>query len=93
MQFGGQHGGVPTIGMAFPGYYQSEDGVGNPEMTWYANSVPFSVNFGDDSFQKFSVESISKNSILCVLLAELLCFFVNLYAVPFNHLCASVCML
>ncbi|KFK43785.1 hypothetical protein AALP_AA1G172200 [Arabis alpina] len=34
MQFGGQHGGVPTFGMAFPGYYQSEDGVANPEMTW-----------------------------------------------------------
>ncbi|VVA91421.1 unnamed protein product [Arabis nemorensis] len=34
MQFGGQHGGVPTIGMAIPGYYQSENGVGNPEMTW-----------------------------------------------------------
>ncbi|CAH8353854.1 unnamed protein product [Eruca vesicaria subsp. sativa] len=34
MQFGGQHGGVPTFGMAFPGYYQPENGVGNPEMTW-----------------------------------------------------------
>lgn len=61
MQFGSQHGGVPTIGMAIPGYYQSENGVGNPEMTWYANSVPFSVNFVDNSFQKVSVVSISKN--------------------------------
>ncbi|AEE29299.1 CASC3/Barentsz eIF4AIII binding protein [Arabidopsis thaliana] len=34
MQFGGQHGGVPTFGMAYPGYVQSEDGVRNPEMTW-----------------------------------------------------------
>ncbi|KAG7597122.1 Btz domain [Arabidopsis suecica] len=34
MQFGGQHGGVPTLGMAYPGYVQSENGVRNPEMTW-----------------------------------------------------------
>ncbi|CAH8388863.1 unnamed protein product [Eruca vesicaria subsp. sativa] len=34
MQFGGQHGGVPTFGMAFPGYVQPENGIGNPEMTW-----------------------------------------------------------
>ncbi|CAN8293316.1 unnamed protein product [Cochlearia groenlandica] len=34
MQFGNQHGGVPTFGMAFPGYVQPENGVGNPEMTW-----------------------------------------------------------
>ncbi|XP_019095304.1 PREDICTED: uncharacterized protein LOC104755842 isoform X2 [Camelina sativa] len=34
MQFGGQHGGVPAFGMAYPGYVQSEDGVRNPEMTW-----------------------------------------------------------
>jgi hypothetical protein len=36
MQFGGQHGGVPTFGMALPGYFQPEHGTGNPEMTWYA---------------------------------------------------------
>ncbi|XP_019082492.1 PREDICTED: uncharacterized protein LOC109124945 [Camelina sativa] len=34
MQFGGQHGGVPTFGMALPGYVQPEHGTGNPEMTW-----------------------------------------------------------
>ncbi|XP_024008434.1 protein MLN51 homolog isoform X2 [Eutrema salsugineum] len=34
MQFGGQHGGVAAFGMAFPGYVQPENGVGNPEMTW-----------------------------------------------------------
>ncbi|XP_023645164.1 protein MLN51 homolog isoform X2 [Capsella rubella] len=34
MQFGGQHGGVPAFGMAYPGYVESEDGVRNPEMTW-----------------------------------------------------------
>jgi hypothetical protein len=34
MQFGGQHGGVPTFGMALPGYFQPEHGTGNPEMTW-----------------------------------------------------------
>ncbi|KAJ0247971.1 Btz domain-containing protein [Hirschfeldia incana] len=34
MQFGGQRGGVPTFGMAFPGYVQPENGIGNPEMTW-----------------------------------------------------------
>ncbi|VVA95952.1 unnamed protein product [Arabis nemorensis] len=34
MQFGGQHGGVPTFGMALPGYVQQEHGTGNPEMTW-----------------------------------------------------------
>ncbi|XP_019091393.1 PREDICTED: uncharacterized protein LOC104740215 isoform X3 [Camelina sativa] len=34
MQLGGQHGGVPAFGMAYPGYVQSEDGVRNPEMTW-----------------------------------------------------------
>ncbi|KAF8106128.1 hypothetical protein N665_0147s0081 [Sinapis alba] len=34
MQFGGQQGGVPTFGMAFPGYVQPENGIGNPEMTW-----------------------------------------------------------
>ncbi|XP_009110496.1 protein MLN51 homolog isoform X2 [Brassica rapa] len=34
MQFGRQHGGVPTFGMAFPGYVQPENGIGNPEMTW-----------------------------------------------------------
>lgn len=52
MQFGGQHGGVPTFGMAYPGYVQSEDGVRNPEMTWYAYSFPFSINFVDASFRK-----------------------------------------
>lgn len=36
MQFSGQHGGVPTFGMALPGYVQPEHGTGNPEMTWYA---------------------------------------------------------
>ncbi|KAJ4884810.1 CASC3/Barentsz eIF4AIII binding [Raphanus sativus] len=34
MQFGGQHGGVPTFGVALPGYVQPENGTGNPEMTW-----------------------------------------------------------
>ncbi|CAH2068013.1 unnamed protein product [Thlaspi arvense] len=34
MQFGGQHGGVPTFGMALPGYAQPEHGTGNPKMTW-----------------------------------------------------------
>ncbi|XP_010538010.1 PREDICTED: protein CASC3-like [Tarenaya hassleriana] len=34
MPFGGQQGGVPTFGMAFPGYVQPEHGLGNPEMTW-----------------------------------------------------------
>ncbi|XP_020889736.1 uncharacterized protein LOC9323915 isoform X3 [Arabidopsis lyrata subsp. lyrata] len=34
MQFSGQHGGVPTFGMALPGYVQPEHGTGNPEMTW-----------------------------------------------------------
>ncbi|ESQ27028.1 hypothetical protein EUTSA_v10018298mg [Eutrema salsugineum] len=43
MQFGGQHGGVPSSGMALPGYVhgmalpgyvQPEHGTGNPEMTW-----------------------------------------------------------
>ncbi|KAF8117929.1 hypothetical protein N665_0008s0266 [Sinapis alba] len=34
MQFGGQHGGVPTFGVALPGYVQPEHGTGNPEMTW-----------------------------------------------------------
>ncbi|CAH8378920.1 unnamed protein product [Eruca vesicaria subsp. sativa] len=34
MQFGGQHGGVPTFGMALPGYVQPEHGTGSPEMTW-----------------------------------------------------------
>lgn len=40
MQFGGQHGGVPTFGMAYPGYVQPEHGVGNPEMAWYALLLP-----------------------------------------------------
>lgn len=39
MQFGGQHPGgpgVPTIGMALPGYVaQQQMGMGNNEMTWY----------------------------------------------------------
>ncbi|KAK2984883.1 hypothetical protein RJ640_008648 [Escallonia rubra] len=37
MQFGGQHpGGIPAVGMAFPGYVaQPQHGVGNSEMTWY----------------------------------------------------------
>ncbi|KAG2324571.1 hypothetical protein Bca4012_039073 [Brassica carinata] len=34
MHFGGQHGGVPTFGVALPGYVQPEHGTGNPEMTW-----------------------------------------------------------
>ncbi|KAJ0256726.1 Protein MLN51 [Hirschfeldia incana] len=34
MQFGGQHGGVPTFGVALPGYVQPEHGTRNPEMTW-----------------------------------------------------------
>jgi len=39
MQFGGQHHGglgVPTVGMALPGYVaQPQLGFGNSEMTWY----------------------------------------------------------
>ena len=42
MQFGGQHPGglgVPAVGMAFPGYVaQPQLGLGNSEMTWYAES-------------------------------------------------------
>ncbi|CAA7403056.1 unnamed protein product [Spirodela intermedia] len=35
MQFGGQHPGVPTVGMALPGYVaQPQLGFGNSEMTW-----------------------------------------------------------
>ncbi|KAK4349956.1 hypothetical protein RND71_029269 [Anisodus tanguticus] len=36
MQFGGQHrGGIPAVGMAFPGYVgQPQLGLGNSEMTW-----------------------------------------------------------
>ncbi|XP_078432262.1 CASC3/Barentsz eIF4AIII binding protein isoform X2 [Wolffia australiana] len=35
MQFGGQHPGVPTVGMALPGYVaQPQMGFGNNEMTW-----------------------------------------------------------
>ncbi|EOA34989.1 hypothetical protein CARUB_v10020081mg [Capsella rubella] len=34
MQFGVQHGRLPTFGMALPGYVQPEHGIGNPEMTW-----------------------------------------------------------
>nr|AZB50348.1 barentsz [Physalis pubescens] len=36
MQFGGQHrGGIPAVGMAFPGYVgQPQLGMGNSEMTW-----------------------------------------------------------
>ena len=42
MQFGGQHpGGLPAVGMAFPGYVaQPQLGLGNSEMTWYSNSFP-----------------------------------------------------
>lgn len=50
MQFGGQHGGVPTFGMAFPGYVESENGVRNPEMAWYAYFFPFLMYFVDASF-------------------------------------------
>lgn len=43
MQFGNQHPGgigVPTVGMAFPGYVaQPQLGLGNSEMTWYVESV------------------------------------------------------
>jgi hypothetical protein len=43
MQFGSQHPGgigVPAVGMAFPGYVaQPQLGLGNSEMTWYAESV------------------------------------------------------
>jgi hypothetical protein len=39
MQFGSQHPGgvgVPTVGMALPGYVaQQQMGMGNNEMTWY----------------------------------------------------------
>lgn len=40
MQFGGQHPGgigVPTVGMAFPGYVAQPQGLGlgSSEMTWY----------------------------------------------------------
>ncbi|ONK76617.1 uncharacterized protein A4U43_C03F30200 [Asparagus officinalis] len=36
MQFGGQHhGGIPALGMAFPGYVaQPQQGLGSSEMTW-----------------------------------------------------------
>ncbi|KAG2729123.1 hypothetical protein I3760_01G235500 [Carya illinoinensis] len=36
MQFGGQHpGGIPAVGMAFPGYVaQPQLGLGNSEVTW-----------------------------------------------------------
>ncbi|KAK8618876.1 hypothetical protein V6N13_132854 [Hibiscus sabdariffa] len=37
MQFGGQHSSglsVPAVGMAFPGYVQSQPGMRNSEMTW-----------------------------------------------------------
>lgn len=51
MQFGGQHGGVPTFGVALPGYVQPENGTGNPEMTWYA-VLPFRCTaFVDVSFE------------------------------------------
>lgn len=51
MQFGGQHGGVPTFGVALPGYVQPEHGTGNPEMTWYA-ILPFRcTTFVDVSFE------------------------------------------
>lgn len=43
MQFGGQHPGglgVPTVGMALPGYVaQQQMGMGNNEMTWYVHYV------------------------------------------------------
>ncbi|PWA84774.1 hypothetical protein CTI12_AA156190 [Artemisia annua] len=36
MQFAGQQhrGGIPAVGMAFPGYVGQPDGMGNSEMTW-----------------------------------------------------------
>ncbi|CAO2815355.1 unnamed protein product [Amaranthus hypochondriacus] len=35
MQFGAQHrGGIPAVGMAFPGYVAQPNGLGNSEMTW-----------------------------------------------------------
>jgi hypothetical protein len=43
MQFGSQHPGglgVPTVGMALPGYVaQQQMGMGNNEMTWYVHYV------------------------------------------------------
>ena len=37
MQFAGQQhrGGIPAVGMAFPGYVGQPNGMGNSEMTWY----------------------------------------------------------
>lgn len=36
MPFGGQHPGLPAVGMAFPGYVgQPQLGMGNSEMAWY----------------------------------------------------------
>jgi hypothetical protein len=52
MQFGGQHPGgvgVPTVGMALPGYVaQQQMGMGNNEMAWYISSAlaRFSSDFG-----------------------------------------------
>lgn len=35
MPFGGQHPGLPAVGMAFPGYVgQPQPGMGNSEMAW-----------------------------------------------------------
>ncbi|KAG2319854.1 hypothetical protein Bca4012_053893 [Brassica carinata] len=74
MQFGGQHGGVPTFGMAFPGYVQPENGIGNPEMTWMpvltgpgpgALGASYSPPYAaiDGSYQTHKPESSSKENL------------------------------
>lgn len=69
MQFSGQHGGVPTFGMALPGYVQPEHGTG-AEMTWYA-VLPFCcVILSFHSFTYF------KSYIFGALLVDLLYVFV-----------------
>jgi hypothetical protein len=49
MQFGGQHPGglgVPTVGMALPGYVaQQQLGMGNNEMAWYVSLVLLCLSF------------------------------------------------
>ena len=47
MQFGAQHrGGIPAVGMAFPGYVAQPNGLGNSEKTWYV--LLFSHHFHKD---------------------------------------------
>ncbi|KAL1203559.1 MLN51-like protein [Cardamine amara subsp. amara] len=73
MQFGGQHGGVPTFGMAYPGYVQPEHGVGNPEMAWMpvftgpgalgaSYSPPYAANQAHKPRLPSSAESSSKEN-------------------------------